>query len=451
MGSVPILCARSKSANMKRICVIDISGLSLGLLAGAEGLWIDSLSSPLRPMTSTLPAVQASLHASMTTGCEPGLHGIVAGGVYRRQSGAMSFAERSNTLLSKKRFWHSRKLTPAPKVSLVFWSNPLAGGADVVLGASTYSCRCGGVSAQPRGLYDSLTAEFGQFDVSSFHGPTASFGAGDWISQAAREIWRKHNPDLQWVYLPGVGTEIVRGGTGSPVVIDALRTVDAYAMRIAECVAESGGEVVIVSSGGYVDVTRAVAPNAALAAAGLLKTVKTDAGDVLDTAGSRAFAMVDHQFAHLYCADDESACEATAVLAGLDGVDAVLPREEVFCEGLGRDRAGEYVIIAARDAWFAYRWWADGQTPPAMAYETGDLCNSSHSPNSEKCGYDPCELFAGAEPGKIAYDESLVRASKGRADAPTESACVLGSTCNLQCEDDVSVTDLPKILRELMY
>ena len=61
---------------MKRICIIDIAGLSQRLIAQQSGLWVDSIvpaaGGAMRP---TLPAVAASVQASMTTGREPGQHG----------------------------------------------------------------------------------------------------------------------------------------------------------------------------------------------------------------------------------------------------------------------------------------------------------------------------------------------------------------------------------------
>jgi len=252
---------------MKRICIIDIAGLSRRLSAGQSGLWVDSIvpaaSGAMRP---TVPAVTASVQASMTTGRRPGEHGVVAGGVFRRQSKDLSLAERSNTLLSKKRFWHARDLPQRPTVALVFWSNPLAGGGDIVLGASTYACCGDAVSHHPVGLCDRLAETCGAFDCDSISGPTASWRCSEWIARAAGEIWRSDRPDLMWVYLPGVDFELVRGGVADNTASadEALRSVDQWSNRLANIVCDDGGEVVVVSDGGYSDVTLAVCPNLAL-------------------------------------------------------------------------------------------------------------------------------------------------------------------------------------------
>ena len=77
--------------NMNRICVINISGASCDLVRNDGQLWIGSLPFSPRPMEATFPALAASVQASMTTGAEPGEHGIVAGGLFRRESRTVSF------------------------------------------------------------------------------------------------------------------------------------------------------------------------------------------------------------------------------------------------------------------------------------------------------------------------------------------------------------------------
>ena len=413
---------------MKRICIIDIAGLSRRLVARGSGLWVDSLvpaaDGAMRP---TLPAVAASVQASMTTGRDPGQHGVVAGGVFRRQSKHLSLAERSNTLLSKKRFWHARDLPASPAVALVFWSNPLAGGGDIVLGASTYACCCGKVSHQPAGLYDRLTETCGAFDCDSISGPTASWRGAEWIATAAGEIWRSDRPDLMWVYLPGVDFELVRGGVvdNTASAGEALGAVDKWAQQLASVVCGDGGEVVVVSDGGYSDVSLTACPNLALRDAGLLSVKETPDGMEVDIEASDAIALVDHQFAHLYCVDEAAADRAAAALADMEGIDAILPRSEVFCPGLGHDRAGERVAIAQPGAWFAPRWRRSDEAGPRPAL-----------------GYDP---------SGIGVDESAVRASRGRGDISLEDSCFLAATCQLPAPREMCVTDLPGVLRKVMF
>ena len=419
---------------MKRICIIDIAGLSRRAVSNQSGLWIDSIT-PLAggAMRLTFPAVTASVQASMTTGRHPGSHGVIAGGVFRRESKNLSLAERSNTLLRKKRFWRSRHLDVSPKVALVFWSNPLAGGGDVVLGASTYACCCGDVSHQPAGLYDRVSETCGRFDCASVTGQTASWRGAEWIASAADEIWRTDRPDLMWVNLPGLDYELIRGGVADNAAsaAEAIADIDKWAAALAETVCSDGGEVIVVSDGGYSDVSQAARPNMILRDAGMLIVKDTPEGAEVDIESSQAIALADHQFAHLYCVDEAAADRAADALANMDGLDAILPRSEVFCEGLGHDRAGERVALARPGAWFSPRWQdaAGGIT---------------------KLGYDPCELIAGDDMSPE-DKESAVRASRGRSDVPLEDSCFLAATCPLPTPEEMCVTDLPDVLKKVIF
>ena len=72
-----------------------------------------------------------------------------------------------------------------------------------------------------------------------------------------------------------------------------------------------------------------------------------------------ALAVVDHQVTHVYCRDKDAVCRAAEALASESGVADVLPAEQVFAPGPGRERAGELVLLAREDAWFYDRWWLD--------------------------------------------------------------------------------------------
>jgi len=453
-----------RSIALARICVINVAGLSCRLLGRQGGLWVQSLAARPRPMLATFPSVAASVQTSMTTGVAPGLHGVVAGGVFRRQQCSVGLDERSNTLLSKKRFWHSRRLPRRPSVGLVFWSNPLAGAADAVIGAATYAPSSQLIADFPAGLYERVARSAGRFDPAWVRGPGAGWRASKWIAQAAEFLWREAAPDLLWVYLPGVNFEATRHGLESPQVASALREVDALAAELAGTVSASGGRTLLVSDGGYVPVRRPAFPNDALRRAGLLVTKSTPDGAVTDLEQSRAFAMVDHQIAHVYCRDESAAREAEAAIAPLDGVAAVRRPEELFCEGPGRQRAGERIVLAEADAWLAYPWWG-GEEPPAIARQA-DVAG--------KCGYDPCELFAGPGEGTIDPRPELVKSSRGLCDVPAEDQCVLAADRELTLPTSseaetaspragrmpairtgkmpvLRVTDVPEIVKEALF
>ncbi len=420
---------------MSRVCIINIAGLSMRMLGRCNGLWTQSLAGAPVAVGATFPAVSASVQASMTTGVEPGAHGVIAGGIFRRQCRAMSLDERSNTLLNKKRFWHGRSMPSRMKVSLLFWSNPLAGAGDYVIGASTYGPAARIVADVPQGLHAQIANKIGPFDAALVRGPGSSCRASEWITAAGEYVWNALKPDIQLVYLPGLNFEIIRHGFDSPQALDALKTVDALADRLAQMVLQTGGQVVLVSDGGYVPVSKYACPNRALRRAGLLVT--KDDGNRIDLERSRAVALVDHQVAHVYCDDPAVAKDASAAIASEDGVDKVLTRDELFCEGLGHDRAGEVVVLSEASSWLCYQWW-NGDAPP-IAYATD---------TTAKAGYDPCELVGGEE-GSINPDPSLCRASRGLITADVQDQCLIAGTVPIEPVE--CVTDLPDVVKTLLF
>src|SRR6185312_3646840 len=89
-----------------------------------------------------------------------------------------------------------------------------------------------------------------------------------------------------------------------------------------------GAQVWVVSEYGHCDVSRPVYPNRALREAGLLEVRKGPFGEQLDLYGSRAFAVCDHQIAHVYVRDAEDIPRVRDLLAPLPGVAKALSGEE---------------------------------------------------------------------------------------------------------------------------
>ena len=106
--------------------------------------------------------------------------------------------------------------------------------------------------------------------------------------------------------------------------------------------------------------------------------------EILDAGASPAFALADHQLAHVYVQHGARVAEVKALLEGLDGVELVLDEEGKRAHGLDHPRSGELVAIATADRWFSYYYWLDDARAPDFA-RTVDI--------HRKPGYDPVELF----------------------------------------------------------
>jgi hypothetical protein len=142
--------------------------------------------------------------------------------------------------------------------------------------------------------------------------------------------------------------------------------------------------VIVLSEYGITPVSRAVHLNRVLRDAGMLGVRDEQGRELLDAGASRAFAVADHQVAHVYVNDPAVRDEVRALIAGTPGVERVLDDAGKREAGLDHARAGDLVAISAADAWFTYYYWTDDARAPDFA-RTVDI--------HRKPGYDPVELF----------------------------------------------------------
>jgi len=120
----------------------------------------------------------------------------------------------------------------------------------------------------------------------------------------------------------------------------------------------------------------------------LLQVRLEDGGEILDIPQSRAFAVADHQIAHVYVQQQHLIEEVRRIIAGMPGVERVLDQTEQRAIALDHPRSGELVAIASADAWFTYYYWLNDDRAPDFAR----LVEIHRKP-----GYDPVELFVDPE------------------------------------------------------
>ena len=410
---------------MARICLVLMAGLDRALVERAQGLKVLGGMRHRAVYEPVFPAVTCTAQATLTTGVRAGEHGIICNGLYTHGREGMrtdldltnhaqtrvdvSFWEQSNTLLEKPRFWEGS----GKKVAMLFWQNSMPGpgsaAADIVVtpkpvhtpdGKTLTACW-----SSPEGLYGELVGKLGPFPLHKYWSPMAGLESSAWILKAAEMVWEKDRPDLQLVYVPQLDYNLMRQGPSSAAVMKDLADVDALLAPLAEKVRAQDGILVVMGDYGMTDVTRYVMPNVALREAGLLAT-KLDASGkvVVDYDASIAFAMVDHQVAHVYVKPGRAE-EAAGVLRGLAGVGRVLStKEEIRAVGLENERTGDLVVMAGADAWLVHDWWKDDGEKPRWQFGV-DI----HS----KPGFDARELFFDPVRKCIAQDAGLVKGSHG--------------------------------------
>jgi predicted AlkP superfamily pyrophosphatase or phosphodiesterase len=371
------------------LLVLDVVGLTPRLLEhmprlrriGGEGF-----AATLDPV---LPALTCSAQATMLTGVGPSRHGIVGNGWYFRDLGEVLLWRQHHRLIQAEPVWETaRRARPGLRAANVCWWYAMGTTTDFTVtprpvyhsdGRKEPDCY-----TDPPTLHDHLTGELGTFPLFHYWGPAAGIQSSRWIARAARSILERERPDLTLVYLPHLDYDLQRFGPDAPQAVAAARDIDELAGDLAEHARERGAAVVVVSEYGIAPVSRPVDINRALRRAGLLRVYVQDGMEYLDPWTSRAFAVADHQVAHVYVGNPGDVRVVEELLVQLPGLEVLLDCEGQAQAGLAHERAGELVAIAEPDAWFTYYYWLEDRRAPDFAR----LVEIHRKP-----GYDPAELF----------------------------------------------------------
>jgi predicted AlkP superfamily pyrophosphatase or phosphodiesterase len=277
---------------------------------------------------------------------------------------------------------------------------------------------------RPSLLHDALSAELGPFPLFQFWGPGAGIASSEWIGRAAELVLDRHRPDLTLVYLPHLDYELQRHGPYGPEALAAARAVDAVAGQLIATARAQEAAVVALSEYGITPAAVPVDVNRALRRAGLLEVYTQQGMEYLDPYASAAFAVADHQVAHVYVRDLGLLGKVAALLGELPGVEEVLDDAAKRGVGLDHPRAGELVAVAQPGAWFTYYYWLDDARAPDFA-RTVEI--------HRKPGYDPAELFMDPSDRFVKARAGLALAKKKAGlrytldVVPLDPACVKGT------------------------
>jgi predicted AlkP superfamily pyrophosphatase or phosphodiesterase len=376
------------------LVVINVVGLTSAQVGdGAPALAELARDGFLTPMGAVLPAVTCSAQSSMLTGSLPRDHGIVGNGWYFRDLSEVWLWRQSNRLVAGQKVWEAaRRRHPGATCAQLFWWYNMYSTADwSVTPRPSYPAdgrKIPGIYTHPHDLKYELQRELGPFPLFNFWGPTANIVSSRWIAECARLIIERRRPTLTLVYLPHLDYDHQRWGPDDSRSRAALRAVDELVGGLVALARGQGAEVLVVSEYGIRPVRAPVDINRELRRQGLLEVQETLGWELLDPGASRAFAVADHQVAHVYVRDPEDVGHVRSVLEKLGGVAEVLDESGKRRAGLDHPRAGELVAVAAPDAWFTYYYWLDDARAPDFA-PTVDI--------HRKPGYDPAELFLASE------------------------------------------------------
>ena len=372
---------------MNRLLVLDVVGLTPKLLAHMPRL---TRSMHGRATLGTvLPAVTCSAQSTFLTGSLPSTHGIVGNGWYFRDLGEVLFWRQHNGLVGGDKIWDdARRLRPGYRVANVCWWYAMGAATDYCVTPRPVYHADGRKSPDcytvPSSLRVDLTRELGRFPLFSYWGPKADLTSSQWIVDASRLLLERERPDLTLVYVPHLDYDLQRFGPDGPEAIAAAGDVDDILAPLLADADAAGLTTVVLSEYGITAVSRPVDINRALRRAGQLSVHRQSGMEYLDPWTSRAFAVADHQVAHVYVRDPADRQTVHAVLKELPGVEELLDTSGKSAYGLDHPRAGEFIAVAEPDAWFTYYYWLDDARAPDFARQV-----EIH----RKPGYDPAELF----------------------------------------------------------
>jgi predicted AlkP superfamily pyrophosphatase or phosphodiesterase len=286
------------------LVVIDAVGLTPRALAHMPRLRRLAQDGFQARLDTVLPAVTCPVQSTLLTGRTPAEHGVVGNGWYFRDLGEVMLWRQHNALVQGEKVWETaRRARPGFRTANVCWWYAMGADVDLTVtprpiyhadGRKSPDCY-----THPPALHDRLTRALGEFPLFNYWGPGAGIASSEWIAGAGRLLLDHERLDLLLVYLPHLDYDLQRFGPGAPEAAAAARELDAVAGALVEHARARGDRVIVLSEYGITPARRPVEINRALRAADLLE-VYTQAGmEYLDPWTSRAFALADHQIAHV--------------------------------------------------------------------------------------------------------------------------------------------------------
>lgn len=375
---------------MNKTAVLNIVGLTPELI-GEHTPFLSEWTKrgSLKPVESMLPAVTCSVQSTYLTGKTPSKHGVVGNGWYFREMDEIKFWRQSNKLVQAPKIWEILKEeNPGFTCANLFWWYNMNSTVDYLITPRPIY-RADGVKipdilTKPMSFRDQLQDTLGQFPLFKFWGPNTSIESTKWIAESAKMTAKIHDPTLTLVYLPHLDYNFQRLGPDDPAISKDLNEIDEVCKDLIEFYEKRDTRVLLLSEYGIDSVNQPVHLNRVLRKHGYITVREEKGGEILIPGSSKAFAVADHQIAHIYIRESSEIPKVKKLLEEVLGVDGVLGKEEKKETGLDHERSGELIATAEPNVWFTYYYWLDDGKAPDFA-PTVDI----HT----KPGYDPAELL----------------------------------------------------------
>ncbi|MEO0793765.1 MAG: nucleotide pyrophosphatase/phosphodiesterase family protein [Verrucomicrobiota bacterium] len=376
--------------SLARTAVINVVGLTRSLI-GAHTPNIRQFAEgrACKGIKPAFPAVTCTAQSTYLTGTLPRDHGIVANGWYDRTYAEHRFWKQSNHIITQPKIWDAlSERTPEFTCAKLFWWYNMYASVDYSITPRPMYPADGrkvfDIYTQPMDLREAIKADLGEFPFPFFWGPLAGIKSSEWIARSAEWVEEKHTPDLNLVYLPHLDYNFQRLGPNHPSVHQDLEDIDRVVGRLIDFYKSRGVQVILLSEYGITEVDQPVHLNRLFREQGWIQ-IKEELGlEQIDCGASQAFAIADHQVAHIYVNDSEILHDVHQLLQQTVGVGQVLAKPEKEHWGIDHERSGDLIAVADARSWFTYYYWLEDSVAPDFA-----RCVDIH----RKIGYDPVELF----------------------------------------------------------
>jgi len=428
--------------------------LLVGLNESLIGDWSPNLrrfcaEGRTRKLKPVLPAVTCSVQSSMLTGGSVSEHGIVANGWFDRQANEIRLWKQSNRLVGGEKVWDTaRKRDPQFTCLNMFWWYNMYSSADYsVTPRPIYKAdgrKIPDCYSHPAELRDRLQSELGRFPLFKFWGPASSIESSRWIADATVIAHKKLDPALTLVYLPHLDYALQKLGPDHHDIKKHVTQIDEVVGDLLSYFDSRSVEPIIVSEYGIEPVSQCIPINRMLREQDCIAIREEMGTELLDAGASEAFAVADHQIAHVYVKNGQNIDRVLDICKKTPGIEQVLDKDAQSKLHINHQRSGDIVLVAEEGHWFSYHYWLDDSKAPDFA-RTVDI--------HRKPGYDPCELFIDPAIGNpkltialrllkkklgfrtlmdvIPLDTSLVKGSHGRVETPENIQPILITRKNL--------------------
>ncbi|MDA9089413.1 alkaline phosphatase family protein [Maribacter arcticus] len=375
---------------MRKTVVINVVGLTKRLI-GEHTPFIKSFlekgrTSYIEPI---LPAVTCAVQSTYVTGKWPAEHGIVGNGWYFKDECEVKFWRQSNKLVQQPKLWDDLKEKhPNFTCANHFWWYNMYSNVDYSITPRPNYLADGrkipDVYSYPAKLRDEMQDALGTFPLFEFWGPKTTINSSKWIADAALLTDKKHNPDLTLIYLPHLDYNLQRYGLDFSIISKDLSEIDEVVKDLVNHYEALDARIILLSEYGITNVNRPIHLNRILRREGYIAIREERGLELLDAGESDAFAVADHQIAHIYCKNSNTIGKLVKLLQSVEGVEKVLFGEDLKKYHINHERCGDIVVVADKDSWFTYYFWLDDAKAPDYARMV-DI--------HKKPGYDPVEML----------------------------------------------------------